>query len=121
MLPRLLNPLRVLEWSTDKSRYLVDLALADVPVVPTSVSSRTRTEATAAAEAFVVKPSVSAGGRRSASFGPNEADAAQRLIRRIQQDGDAVLVQPYLGDVTETALVYRRRPLLAARWAGACP
>src|SRR5204862_2147648 len=35
-LPRVANPLPVLEWSSDK-RYLLELAAAGVPVVPTEL------------------------------------------------------------------------------------
>src|ERR1043165_3423528 len=34
--PRVLNPLAVLEWNTDKQRYLTDLDSAGVPIVPTA-------------------------------------------------------------------------------------
>ena len=49
-LPRVLNPLDVLEWNTDKQRYLTDLAAAGVPVVPTDVR-RARRGARAAGRA----------------------------------------------------------------------
>ena len=40
-LERVVNRVPVLEWSSDKARYLVDLRAADVPIVPTSfVASR---------------------------------------------------------------------------------
>ena len=35
-LERVVNRFPVLEWSSDKARYLVDLRAADVPIVPTS-------------------------------------------------------------------------------------
>ncbi|HZT44771.1 MAG TPA: hypothetical protein VFA24_01220 [Gaiellaceae bacterium] len=122
-LPWVLNPLPVLEWNTDKERYLTDLAAAGVPVVPT------RFLPPGAAfeppeEPFVIKPAVSAGGRSSARFEPGEAQAARKLVARIQRDERTAMVQPYLGDVEETDLVYidggyshalrRRVPLPAA-------
>src|SRR4029078_8950835 len=36
-LPRVLNPLAVLEWNTDKQHYPTHLAAAVAPVVPTAI------------------------------------------------------------------------------------
>ena len=73
---------------------------------------------------FVVKPAVSAGGRSSARFDAGELDAAAALVARIHAEGRTAMVQPYLGDRDEKALVYidgeyshavrRRVPLPAA-------
>jgi glutathione synthase/RimK-type ligase-like ATP-grasp enzyme len=104
-LPRVVNPPLVLEWNTDKQRYLTDLAAAGVPVVPTEfVAPGEELEPPDAP--FVVKPAVSAGGRSSAHFGPGEVEAARSLLTRIHADGRTAMVQPYLGDVEETDLVY---------------
>jgi glutathione synthase/RimK-type ligase-like ATP-grasp enzyme len=62
--PGLLNGADVLVWNTDKA-YLLDLAEAGLPVVPT-VLAKTPDEASAAAARFgtaVCKPTVGAGGR----------------------------------------------------------
>jgi glutathione synthase/RimK-type ligase-like ATP-grasp enzyme len=103
--PRVLNPVPLLEWNTDKQAYLTDLAAAGVPVVSTSF-----VEPGQALEPpdgpFVVKPSVSAGGRRSARFGPRDLGAAQALVARIHADGGTAMVQPHLGDADEVGLVY---------------
>src|SRR5262249_20370745 len=94
-LPRVLNPLSLLEWNTDKQRYLTDLATAGVPVVPTTfVGPGERLEVPEGP--FVVKPTVSAGGRRSARFGQRESNAAQSLVARIHADGRTAMVQPFL-------------------------
>jgi glutathione synthase/RimK-type ligase-like ATP-grasp enzyme len=104
-LRRVLNPLEVLEWNTDTRRYLLDLERAGVPVVPTEfVAPGDALEPPAGA--FVVKPSISAGGRRSARFAPDELGAARELVSRIHGDGGTAMVQPYLGDVDEKALAY---------------
>ncbi len=103
-LPRVLNPLAVLEWSTDKEHYLTDLAAAGVPVVPTQLVPPGAVFSPPA-EPFVVKPAVSAGGRSSARFDPGDTNAGE-LVRRIHAEGRVAMVQPDLGDVTETALVY---------------
>jgi hypothetical protein len=127
-LPRVLNALAVLDWSTDKERYFTDLAAARVPIVPTRfIRPGGRLEDPP--PRFVVKPAVSAGGRSSAWFDDPAAGAA--LLERIHADGRTAMVQPYLGDVAETALVYiggryshaltRRVPLPAARDPGNSP
>jgi glutathione synthase/RimK-type ligase-like ATP-grasp enzyme len=104
-LHRVLNPAPVIEWSTDKQQYLARLEASGVPVVPTRFvppggafdSPR---------EPFVVKPTVSAGGRSSARFEPREASAARTLLARIHAEGRTAMIQPYLGDAEERALVY---------------
>jgi glutathione synthase/RimK-type ligase-like ATP-grasp enzyme len=122
-LHRVLNPLSVLEWNTDKQRYLTDLAAAGVPIVPTAFVEPGEALALPS-HPFVVKPAISAGGRSSARFEPEEADAARALVARIHAEGRTAMVQPYLDDADESALVYldgayshavrRRVPLPAA-------
>jgi glutathione synthase/RimK-type ligase-like ATP-grasp enzyme len=106
-LRRVLNPFAVLEWNTDKQRYLTDLTTAGVPVLPTTFVAPGEPFSPPNA-AFVVKPSVSAGGRNSARFEPGDedADAAAELVARIHREGRTAMVQPYLGHRAETALVY---------------
>jgi glutathione synthase/RimK-type ligase-like ATP-grasp enzyme len=103
-LPRVLNPLPVLEWSTDKRRYLTDLAQAGVPVVAT-VFFEPGVPFEPPGEPFVVKPAVSAGGRSSARFDGGD-EAASELVRRIQREGRVAMVQPFLGGVDEVGLVF---------------
>ena len=121
-LPRVENPVPLLEWNTDK-RYLEHLAAAGVPTVPTRfVAPGAAFEPPAAP--FVVKPSVSAGGRSSARFGPGDVDAAHALVAAIHAEGRTAMIQPYLSGAEEKALVYvdgehshallRRVPLPAA-------
>jgi glutathione synthase/RimK-type ligase-like ATP-grasp enzyme len=122
-LRRVENPVPLLEWNTDK-RYLEELAAVGVPTVSTRFVAPGATFEPPA-EPFVVKPSVSAGGRRSAWFAPEEAAAGQALVQRIQAEDETAMVQPYLADAKETALVYfdgvyshalrRRVPLPAGR------
>ena len=121
--PRVLNPLAVLEWNTDKQRYLADLAVAGVSVVDTTFVEP-GDELEPPAGPFVVKPAISAGGRSSARFGPGDLDAARALVARIHAESRTAMVQPFLGDRDEKALVYldgvyshavrRRVPLPAA-------
>jgi glutathione synthase/RimK-type ligase-like ATP-grasp enzyme len=61
--PRLLNGAAVFAWNTDKS-YLIPLAEAGVPVVPTVLARPdTLNDAVAAYAVSVLKPVVGAGGR----------------------------------------------------------
>lgn len=113
----LLNPLPVLRWNTDK-HYLVDLAAAGVPIVP-SVFVETDCEPLPAlqeflsmhanAAEFVVKPAVGAGSRDTQRYARDQAFAAANHIGRLLQAGRSVLLQPYLPSVDregETALLY---------------
>jgi glutathione synthase/RimK-type ligase-like ATP-grasp enzyme len=102
--PRILNPVPLLEWNTDKQRYLTDLVAAGVPVVPT-VFVDPGQELEPPKGPFVVKPAISAGGRRSARFGEGELEAARELVGRIHADGRTAMVQPHLGDAAEIGLV----------------
>ncbi len=122
-LPRVLNPLGVLEWNTDKRRYLTDLAAAGVPVVPTFFVAP-GDDLRPPDGPFVAKPAISAGGRSSARFDTHESEAARALVARIHAENRTAMIQPYLGDRDEKALVYldgeyshavrRRVPLPAA-------
>jgi glutathione synthase/RimK-type ligase-like ATP-grasp enzyme len=105
--PRVLNPVPLLEWNTDKQRYLADLAGANVPVVSSVFLEPGRGQGLDPPDrTFVVKPAISAGGRRSARFGPGEVDAARELVARIHADGQAAIVQPFLGEAVETGLIF---------------
>jgi hypothetical protein len=107
---RLYNPADVLAWNTDK-RYLVELADAGVPVVPTAWAAA-GDELPAALDRWddvVVKPTVSAGARDTARFRPGERDAAGAFAAAILASGRSVMVQPYLARLDaegETGLVY---------------
>ena len=122
-LPRVENPVPVLEWNTDKQRYLTDLERAGVPIVPTEfIPPGASFEPPA--EPFVVKPSISAGGRSSAWFTQEHVDAARALVAQLHAGGRTAMIQPFLVDAEEQALVHiggeyshalgRRVPLPAA-------
>jgi len=102
--PRIENALSVLRFGVDKERYLAALAEAGVPVVPTSFV-RAGESFGPPGEAFVVKPAISAGGRRSARFEAGDA-AAHELVREITGTGETAMVQPLVEDADESALVY---------------
>ena len=118
---RLLNPLEVVRWNTDK-HYLGVLAQAGVAVVP-SVFVEPADPAPAVLEAFlvspamtataagefVVKPCIGAGSRDAQRYAREERDSAHTHVARLLAAGRSVLLQPYLDRVDthgETALVY---------------
>ena len=96
-----LNPPDVLAWNSHKG-YLVELAAAGVPVVPTRL---VRAGAEASLQdgesevAVVVKPAVSSGSRGAGRFEPGDPEAAAHLAALVA-DRDA-LVQPYVASVAE--------------------
>src|SRR5512139_3391879 len=97
---RLLNPPGVVRWNTDK-HYLVHLAQAGVPVVPSRfVEPGADGEAEFAAflrggpgscnvgrapafDEFVVKPAIGAGSRDAARYAHDEASAALQHLERL--------------------------------------
>ena len=99
-LPRVLNPLAILKWNTNK-RYLEELAAAGIPVVPTHFLEPTDAFVPPS-EPFVVKPSVSCSAKDTARYSRNEADSATEHVRRLQSDGRTVMLQPYLSGIETT-------------------
>jgi hypothetical protein len=124
--PRILNPPHVLRWNTDK-RYLAELAVAGIAVVPTTFAEP-GSEPDLPAGELVVKPAVSAGARDTARH--EDPDAASAHVARLHETGATAMVQPYVERVDEageTGLVFfggayshafRKGPLLAR---GAAP
>ena len=113
---RLLNPLNVVRWNTDK-HYLADLATIGIPTVPTRFvePDAEPMEALAAfldqfdAAEFVVKPTVSAGARDTHRYAREQLFAAGNHIARLLDQDRSVMLQPYLASVDrdgETALLY---------------
>ena len=91
------NPLPMLRWNLDK-HYLADLGQAGVPITPTTfVEQGTRPNFPAGD--FVVKPAIGAGSRDVASYRPTQHDVARVHVRRLQDAGASVLVQPLLKSV----------------------
>ncbi|HKV22697.1 MAG TPA: hypothetical protein VJR50_26970 [Mycobacterium sp.] len=100
----LLNPPAVVGWNTDK-RYLVDLAEAGVPTVPSRFFAPGETVRIPTGE-VVVKPAVGAGSAGAQRF--TDARAAREHAQTLQDSGNTALVQPYDPRVEngETALVF---------------
>jgi len=95
----LVNPARVIEWCLDKVHQR-GLAAAGVPTVPTTWVTPEDTFSTLPATEFVVKPSVSAGGRSTARYSPGDP-AALGHVRALQEGGQTVMVQEYLARIDE--------------------
>jgi len=96
-----LNPPDVLAWNSHKG-YLVELADAGVPVVPTRLVRAGGNAAVADGEAgaaLVVKPAVSSGSRGAGRFAAGDPAAVTHLGELVA-DRDA-LVQPFVESVAE--------------------
>ena len=121
----LLNPRTVVQANADK-RYLRALASAGVPVVPTEVIEPGDVVRLPEDVPFVVKPTVSAGGRDTERYSPAQRDEARVHAGELLDAGRAVLVQPYvegIDEAGETGLVFvgdafshafRKGPILGA-------
>lgn len=108
--PRLANPAGVIAWNTDK-RYLRELSDAGIPIVATTwIGPDDPAELGDGAAEIVVKPAVSVGSVDTGRYRlPEQAGLAVAHVRRLQEAGRLVMVQPYLADVDtagETALLY---------------
>ena len=100
---RMCNSSDVLAWNFDK-RYLQDLAVAGVSVIPTIVVSRgDRPDIVARARErgwndIVVKPTISGGGYRTHRFRRDDAGRYRDDIAKILEDRD-LLIQPFLPEI----------------------
>ena len=105
---RLVNPVEIVEWNTDK-RYLADLAARGIPVVPTEfVAPGEDVPPDAVSGHVVVKPSVGAGSRGAKLFN-NDPAGALAHVAALHADGATAMIQPYLDGVDEhgeTALIF---------------
>jgi glutathione synthase/RimK-type ligase-like ATP-grasp enzyme len=101
---RIENPLPALRFGVDKERYLTALAASGVPIVSTAFVHPGEPFEPRPAP-FVVKPAISAGGRRSARFAAGD-ETARGLVDQITGDGATVMVQALLEDAAESSLVF---------------
>jgi len=114
---RLLNPLDVVRWNTDK-RYLAQLESIGIPIVPTEFLVPGDDAAKLIAEClatyphaadFVIKPTIGAGSRHARRHPRAAANVMGEHAQRLLDAGKSVLMQPYLPSVDtagETALMY---------------
>jgi glutathione synthase/RimK-type ligase-like ATP-grasp enzyme len=122
---RLLNPIGVVRWNTDK-HYLADLKKSGVPVVESVfIEPGESADKFPDYAEFVVKPAIGAGSRDTQRYIRDERAAATAHAQRLLDEQRSVLVQPYLHEVDdagETALIFfngvfshaiRKGPLLS--------
>jgi glutathione synthase/RimK-type ligase-like ATP-grasp enzyme len=108
--PRVLNPVPVLTWNTDKT-YLRALAQSGIPTVPTTwLDPGSRDSDIRLPHGnLVVKPAVSSGAQNTSRYGPDDHTAARAHVARLLDSGREVMVQPYVTTVDahgETGLIY---------------
>lgn len=104
----LANPLAVVRANADKA-YLLDLAEAGVPVVPTQLLRPGDDLLFPEGVPFVVKPTVSAGARDTERYAAGDVEAAATHAEALLSADRPVLVQPYLeaiDEAGETGVVY---------------
>lgn len=114
---RLLNPIEVIRWNTDK-HYLAHLGHSGVPVVPgrfvepgdnSDVAVNAGLSAYPGAVDIVVKPAIGAGSRDAQRHARMNRDAIVAHVQRLLDANRSVLLQPYLervDDHGETALLF---------------
>ena len=95
----LVNPAAVIEWNLDKT-YQRQLEAAGVPVIPTTWVMPDDVWQPPDTAEFVIKPSVSAGGRNTARYSGGDTAALQH-VRALQRAGQTVMVQEYLSAIDE--------------------
>jgi glutathione synthase/RimK-type ligase-like ATP-grasp enzyme len=115
-LTRLQNPVPVVRWNSDK-HYLLDLARAQLPVVPTRIAAA-GSAAQPVLEEFlarydsaelVVKPTVGAGSRDARRHDRAARGEILAHMQPLLDAGRSVMLQPYLASVDrdgETALMF---------------
>jgi glutathione synthase/RimK-type ligase-like ATP-grasp enzyme len=104
------NPRDIVKWNSDK-RYLLELAAAGVPTVPTQIveSIDQVWDAPDGFAEFVVKPTRGAGSKGAKRFPTAEMNVARAHAIELIASGSPAMVQPYLPSVdsgSETALVH---------------
>lgn len=120
----LANPAATIEWNLDK-RYIGDLASRGIAVPRTTFVAPGESWAPPC-DRFVVKPSISAGGRETALYDVGGVDDARAHVDRLHGQGATAMVQEHLPGVEERGEVkqvfigggfshaFRVDPLLAA-------
>lgn len=114
---RLINPLPVIRWNTDK-HYLRELAADGIPVVATHYvepadeplpALQAFLAAHPDASEFVLKPAVGAGSHDAQRYARTMEFAAANRLARLLDAGRSAMLQPYLASVDhdgETGLIH---------------
>nr|WP_239538989.1 glutathione synthetase [Arcanobacterium pluranimalium] len=116
--PRILNSAETMAWNTDK-HYLQSLAKRGLPTIPTiwlepeqNLSKQQIHSRFPASGDFVVKPTVSSGGRGTGRYTSTDAASRSEAIEHAMyelSEGRSVMVQRYLDVIDrqgETSLIY---------------
>lgn len=105
-LTMIVNPIEVIRWNCDK-RYLVELAAAGVPTVPTIVIERqdrgpelTDLMDRDGFDEAVIKPAVSGAGRETYRIKRSEADRHEATWQRLVS-AESMLLQPFMPAIVE--------------------
>ncbi|WP_266368940.1 ATP-grasp domain-containing protein [Tellurirhabdus rosea] len=100
---RLLNPVEVVRWNSDK-HYLADIAAAGLPVTPTLFLEKdTRPDLTACFDQFgtdrlIVKPCVSGGSKNTFALTREQvAESSPRVEELLKQE--AFMAQPFIEEI----------------------
>jgi glutathione synthase/RimK-type ligase-like ATP-grasp enzyme len=104
---RILNPVAIIEYSTDK-HYLADLARRSHRIVPTTFCD-VGAEPTFPDGPFVVKPTVGRGSIDAERFARDDHERAIAHVSRLHASGRDMMIQPYVTSVDrdgERALVF---------------
>ena len=115
-LTTLLNPPAVVRWNADK-HYLLALAAAGLPIVPSSFAEPGAPEARVLEQflaehvcaELVVKPAVGAGSRDTRRHAASATQEILGHMRALLSTGRSLMLQPYLAGVDahgETALIF---------------
>lgn len=116
--PKLLNTPEILEWNTDK-HYLRELQKLGMPIIPTTwlepEQNLTKHQVHSRFPAFgdfVVKPTISSGGRGVGRYTSTSANSRREAIEHamdLLSAGSGVMIQRYLEEVEtqgEVSIVY---------------
>ena len=90
----LVNSLEFIEWNLDKTHQR-ELEEAGVPTIPTNWIAPGSVWTPPATTEFVIKPSISAGGRSTARYAAGD-HAAVDHVRALHIQGHTAMAQPYL-------------------------
>lgn len=104
---RLLNPLAIIKYSTDK-HYLIDLERRSHRIVPSTFCD-VGEEPVFPDGDFVVKPTVGAGSRDADKYTSDEHGRALEHVRKLHAADRDAMIQPYVASIDddgERALVF---------------
>jgi hypothetical protein len=93
----LVNPPNALEWGLDKAHQR-DLATVGVPTIPTVWVEPGEHWVTPPDFDFVVKPSISAGGRNTVRYASRDQRSIDH-VTALQRAGQTAMIQPFLASI----------------------